>query len=241
MLSGSLQWKGYGHDSRSLLNRLDGCLPISCGSDLLNAQSAQLNIHSSKIPCKQSAVVDARITPQLSDVKRLSREDDETEEAVPTYEACAKPSQASPNAVSQTTSAWDGRPIARQLVEPRPCSCAPESPPGLARTLAPALSSDSYLLHLPACLSACLTSPAAASPDRSGYLPHTSSALTTPTTMSGAVATARPTQALRVRRESQRPGVARVVTKTNNMEDEAAKPEPKLYGMRHPVRVCVSA
>jgi transcription factor SPT20 len=51
--------------------------------------------------------------------------------------------------------------------------------------------------------------------------------------MSGAVATARPTQALRVRRESQRPGVARVVTKTNNMEEESAKPEPKLYGMRH--------
>ncbi|KAF1923212.1 uncharacterized protein M421DRAFT_426024 [Didymella exigua CBS 183.55] len=47
--------------------------------------------------------------------------------------------------------------------------------------------------------------------------------------MSGAVATARPTQALRVRRESQRPGVARVITKTNNMEDEAAKPEPRLY------------
>lgn len=51
--------------------------------------------------------------------------------------------------------------------------------------------------------------------------------------MSGAVATARPAQALRVRRESQRPGVARVVTKTNNMEDESAKPEPKLYGMHH--------
>ncbi|KAF2622494.1 hypothetical protein BU25DRAFT_452018 [Macroventuria anomochaeta] len=47
--------------------------------------------------------------------------------------------------------------------------------------------------------------------------------------MSGAVATARPTQALRVRRESQRPGVARVVTKTNNMENDSAKPEPKLY------------
>ncbi|KAF9695418.1 hypothetical protein EKO04_006374 [Ascochyta lentis] len=47
--------------------------------------------------------------------------------------------------------------------------------------------------------------------------------------MSGAIATARPTQALRVRRESQRPGVARVVTKTNNMEDHGAQPEPKLY------------
>lgn len=50
--------------------------------------------------------------------------------------------------------------------------------------------------------------------------------------MSGAVATARPTQALRVRRESQRPGVARVVNKTNNMEEDSAKPEPKLYGMQ---------
>jgi transcription factor SPT20 len=59
--------------------------------------------------------------------------------------------------------------------------------------------------------------------------------------MSGAVATARPTQALRVRRESQRPGVARVVTKANNMEDEAAKPEPKLYGMHQAARVCASA
>lgn len=49
--------------------------------------------------------------------------------------------------------------------------------------------------------------------------------------MSGAVATARPTQALRVRRESQRPGVARVVTKTTSMEDDSAKLEPKLYGM----------
>ncbi|KAJ4364763.1 hypothetical protein N0V95_000711 [Ascochyta clinopodiicola] len=47
--------------------------------------------------------------------------------------------------------------------------------------------------------------------------------------MSGAVATARPTQALRMRRESQRPGVARVVTKTNNMDDHTAQPEPKLY------------
>lgn len=59
--------------------------------------------------------------------------------------------------------------------------------------------------------------------------------------MSGAVATARPTQALRVRRESQRPGVARVVTKTNNMEDDSAKPEPKLYGMPYakpPLRQC---
>lgn len=54
--------------------------------------------------------------------------------------------------------------------------------------------------------------------------------------MSGAVATARPTQALRVRRESQRPGVARVVTKTNHTaEEEGAKPEPKLYGMHHAV------
>ena len=52
--------------------------------------------------------------------------------------------------------------------------------------------------------------------------------------MSGAVATARPTQALRVRRESQRPGVARVVTKSNNIEDDSAKPEPKLYGTHHP-------
>ncbi|OSS48964.1 hypothetical protein B5807_06842 [Epicoccum nigrum] len=47
--------------------------------------------------------------------------------------------------------------------------------------------------------------------------------------MSGAVATARPTQALRARRESQRPGIARVVTKTPNMEDDSAKPEPKQF------------
>lgn len=47
--------------------------------------------------------------------------------------------------------------------------------------------------------------------------------------MSGAVATARPTQALRARRESQRPGIARVVTKTPTMEDDSAKPEPKQF------------
>ena len=71
--------------------------------------------------------------------------------------------------------------------------------------------------------------------------PHLRDNNYTTATMSGAVATARPTQALRVRRESQRPGVARVVTKTNNMEDEAAKPQPKLYGMQHSVRACANA
>ncbi|KAJ8116663.1 hypothetical protein OPT61_g1949 [Boeremia exigua] len=52
---------------------------------------------------------------------------------------------------------------------------------------------------------------------------------TAPAVMSGAVATARPTQALRLRRESQRPGVARVVTKSSNVEDDSSKPEPKLH------------
>ncbi|KAH6644574.1 Spt20 family-domain-containing protein [Boeremia exigua] len=63
----------------------------------------------------------------------------------------------------------------------------------------------------------------------SGTSNHPTFALTSTAAMSGAVATARPTQALRVRRESQRPGVARVVTKSNNIEDESTKPEPKLY------------
>lgn len=50
--------------------------------------------------------------------------------------------------------------------------------------------------------------------------------------MSGPVATARPTQALRLRRESQRPGVARTATKTANMEDDSAKQDTRRYGMR---------
>jgi transcription factor SPT20 len=59
--------------------------------------------------------------------------------------------------------------------------------------------------------------------------------------MSGAVATARPTQALRARRESQRPGIARVVTKTPTMEDDSAKPEPKQFGMHsRPAALCAS-
>ncbi|CAO2652564.1 Nn.00g008470.m01.CDS01 [Neocucurbitaria sp. VM-36] len=47
--------------------------------------------------------------------------------------------------------------------------------------------------------------------------------------MSGPVATARPPQALRLRRESQRPGVARTVTRPPNMEDEGAKQETRRY------------
>jgi transcription factor SPT20 len=50
--------------------------------------------------------------------------------------------------------------------------------------------------------------------------------------MSGPVATARPTQALRLRRESQRPGVARTAAKSSNMEDESAKQDARRYGMR---------
>ncbi|KAJ4373253.1 hypothetical protein N0V83_003547 [Neocucurbitaria cava] len=47
--------------------------------------------------------------------------------------------------------------------------------------------------------------------------------------MSGPVATARPPQALRLRRESQRPGVARTVTRPANMEDEGVKQETRRY------------
>jgi transcription factor SPT20 len=50
--------------------------------------------------------------------------------------------------------------------------------------------------------------------------------------MSGPVATARPVQALRQRRESQRPGVARSATRPAAMEDESAKQDPRRYGMR---------
>jgi hypothetical protein len=135
-------------------------------------------------------------------------------------------------------------PITSRLVESHICSCAVEVPPGVARTLAPALvrycicnSSSLQLLAGPAGPGLVLTSPpAAASPDD----PSTSSthpayyAPTTPAIMSGAVATARPTQALRARRESQRPGIARVVTKTPTMEDDSAKPEPKQFGMHSP-------
>ncbi|KAH9870055.1 hypothetical protein J1614_006977 [Plenodomus biglobosus] len=48
--------------------------------------------------------------------------------------------------------------------------------------------------------------------------------------MSGPIATARPTQALRVRRESQRPGVARTGTKPPAMDDPATKSDNKRYG-----------
>ncbi|KAH7406887.1 Spt20 family-domain-containing protein [Phaeosphaeria sp. MPI-PUGE-AT-0046c] len=47
--------------------------------------------------------------------------------------------------------------------------------------------------------------------------------------MSGPVATARPTQALRLRRESQRPGVARSAARPANMEDETAKQDVRRY------------
>jgi len=47
--------------------------------------------------------------------------------------------------------------------------------------------------------------------------------------MSGPVATARPTQALRLRRESQRPGVARTVTRPSTMEDDGAKTDGRRY------------
>ncbi|OAL56191.1 hypothetical protein IQ07DRAFT_553868 [Pyrenochaeta sp. DS3sAY3a] len=47
--------------------------------------------------------------------------------------------------------------------------------------------------------------------------------------MSGPVATARPTQALRLRRESQRPGVARTVVRTPAMDDEAVKHDSRRY------------
>jgi transcription factor SPT20 len=49
--------------------------------------------------------------------------------------------------------------------------------------------------------------------------------------MSGPVAVARPSQPPRLRRESQRPGVARTVTRQSNMEDESAKQEARKYGM----------
>ncbi|KAH8731626.1 Spt20 family-domain-containing protein [Phaeosphaeriaceae sp. PMI808] len=47
--------------------------------------------------------------------------------------------------------------------------------------------------------------------------------------MSGPIATARPSQALRLRRESQRPGVARAAARSSNMEDEGAKQDTKRY------------
>ena len=49
--------------------------------------------------------------------------------------------------------------------------------------------------------------------------------------MSGPVATARPPQALRLRRESQRPGVARTITKPPAVEEESVKQEAKRYGV----------
>jgi transcription factor SPT20 len=48
--------------------------------------------------------------------------------------------------------------------------------------------------------------------------------------MSGSVAVARPSQPPRLRRESQRPGVARAVTKQADMEDESAKQDARRYG-----------
>ena len=48
--------------------------------------------------------------------------------------------------------------------------------------------------------------------------------------MSGPVVTARPPQALRLRRESQRPGVARTITRPPAVEDESAKQETRRYG-----------
>jgi transcription factor SPT20 len=53
--------------------------------------------------------------------------------------------------------------------------------------------------------------------------------------MSGPVATARPVQALRQRRESQRPGVARSAARPNTMEDESAKQDPRRYGLQRPM------
>ncbi|KAH7080871.1 Spt20 family-domain-containing protein [Paraphoma chrysanthemicola] len=50
--------------------------------------------------------------------------------------------------------------------------------------------------------------------------------------MSGPVATARPPQALRLRRESQRPGVARTATRPANMEGEPAKQDTRRYVQR---------
>ncbi|KAF2828045.1 hypothetical protein CC86DRAFT_369205 [Ophiobolus disseminans] len=47
--------------------------------------------------------------------------------------------------------------------------------------------------------------------------------------MSGPVATARPLQALRLRRESQRPGVARSATRPANMEDEGVKQDTRRF------------
>lgn len=82
--------------------------------------------------------------------------------------------------------------------------------------------------------------PASGSPERvppprriSELLPAT----TNTATMSGPVATARPPQALRLRRESQRPGVARSATRPANMEDDSAKQDARRYGMRPPSRV----
>lgn len=48
--------------------------------------------------------------------------------------------------------------------------------------------------------------------------------------MSGAIAVQRPPQALRLRRESQRPGVARSATKQSTMEDESPKHDTRRYG-----------
>lgn len=51
------------------------------------------------------------------------------------------------------------------------------------------------------------------------------------TSMSGSVAVARPSQPPRLRRESQRPGVARTMTRQSNMEDEGVKQEDaRKYG-----------
>lgn len=105
---------------------------------------------------------------------------------------------------------------------------------GVARTLAPALVRVKLQLAFAAACLSDLTAGRSFPRPQHHLDPPRLRAHTTHTTMSGAVATARPTQALRARRESQRPGIARVVTKTINMEEDSAKPEPKLYGMRHP-------
>lgn len=55
--------------------------------------------------------------------------------------------------------------------------------------------------------------------------------------MSGPVATARPMQALRVRRESQRPGPARTGPRPPAMDDDSAKPDTKRYGMSPPTSI----
>jgi transcription factor SPT20 len=76
--------------------------------------------------------------------------------------------------------------------------------------------------------------PASATPERvppprpnSGQRASTATA-----NMSGPVATARPIQALRLRRESQRPGVARTMARPSTMEDESAKQDTRRYGTR---------